>query len=141
MGVANGTDLIQFCRGSIQVRRQYAFAVGIFGKGLLQRTGIHVPGLPFALNEHLFPALIADGVYRGRKGQVGTEHLVPRLYSRQFYRQMQGGSPGVQRRGVFYADILGHSLFKFIYIFPQRGHPISIKGLLYIFLLLPVHGG
>ena len=139
MPVTDSADLVQMPGGSVQVRHHHDTNAGIQLKRLLQCRRIHVPALPFGINENGDASLIHNGIRSRRKRHVRAEYPLARTHTRQFDRQMQRRRSGGKRHPVADSDACGEFLLNCVDVCAHRRHPVGIIRLPDIVHFLPVH--
>ncbi len=140
MPVTDSADLVQMPGGSVQVRHHHDTNAGIQLKRLFQCRRIHVPALPFGINENGDASLIHNGIRSRRKRHVRAEYPLARTHTRQFDRQMQRRRSGGKRHPVADSDACGEVLLNCVDVRAHRRHPVGVICLPDIAHFLPVHG-
>lgn len=152
MSIADCPDLIHLAGRAIEVRDHREANVGIDLKGLLQRHGVHVPGVALGVDKDRFAVFVGDGIDAGVEGDVRAEdpfagqctgirlRLTVEPLAGQLGRQMQRRRPAGQADCMLAADVFGHLPLNRVDIGADGGDPVGLDGLVHPPLFVAVHG-
>ena len=152
VGVRDLSDLVHFPGRTVEVCQHDQFHFRIPPESFLQRVRIHVPGIPFRVDEHGFSVLIGHGVHRGVKRHVRAENPVPgqsalirlcpavQAFPGELCRQVQRGSAGRQAHRILHADDLRDGFFCLVNVPAHGADPVGGNGVIHKALFVPMHG-
>ena len=157
MRVAHRADLANLGGRAVEVRQQYDPGLGMKAKGLLQRLGVHVPGVALGVHEHAGAALVGHRVHRRVEGQVRADHLAAgeaatnacaharggaiHPAGRELHGEVQHCRAGAKGHGMGHSAELGHLALDLVNVGAHGAHPVCLVGLGHEAQQVAMHGG
>ena len=129
------SDFIYLAWCSIQVGNYDHFHIRIQLKCLFKCHRIHIPGIVFCIDEYRHTALIYNWIHCCIESHIRTEYPISRLYTGKLHSHMKPRRTCREGNTIFASYLLTDQTFHFVDVLPDRGHPVRLICLCYIFYL------